>query len=440
MPAGKDQDFSLSPEIARLSALLARDPNSKLFMPLAEEYIKAGMAEEAVMTLEDGLKANPFYMSAKVLLGKAYMEKNDLEDARVQFEQVVKVVPDNLLAHRKLGEIYRVQGNRENAVRSYRMITLLNPKDEDAKRLLAELESGALIASPPAPEPAQAEPETEPVVEIVEAVPEEDEAAVPEVIASEFSVEADVYAIDEDAAASDEGQDWLKEQRPEEAAEISAPKKSGYALDLSQAAGLEDIFGTSASASGKDEPQSHEGVYEINDLSAGGMSAGVPEAAPPVHEEPTEDAAVFDAEFAPVEDAKEGREPFETETLAELYIAQGFYGRAITIYKNMLLLEPRNLVLKQKLEELYQLEKLNAEKSAKAVEPEVPEAQPEPVPADFSEQDDGAGIVWEAEAEPLPEPAANLVTPRANTVLAFDPAAVSRLELLLENIRRKGRR
>lgn len=484
MPAGKDNEFSLSPEIARLSALLARDPNSKLFMPLAEEYIKAGMAEEAVMTLEDGLKANPYYMSARVLLGKAYLEKGDLDSARAQFEQVVKTVPDNLFAHRKLGDIYKILGDRENAIRSYRMITLLSPKDEEAKRLLAELESGAPMTPPPAPETAAVEKEAEPVAtpspvqeaaepepepekspvqssapafvleeepEIIEAaepseaVPdepkpvvseaplEEEETAVPEAAEAEAAaVEEEapaVYAMEEDVPVSDEGLDLP--QQPGEATEIT-PRKSGYALDLSQAAGLEDIFEACESATSEDVSQSPEGVYEINDLSGAGISlVPAPEAspaAPAMPDRPIEEAAVLDAEFAPVSEAKEDKEPFETETLAELYIAQGFYDRAITIYKNMLLLEPQNRSLKQKLEELYQLEKLRAA-MAKPVEPEAPPAEPEPLPVDVGVQDEGEGIVWEAEAEMVPEAA-----------ITCDPAAVNRLERLLENIRRKGRR
>lgn len=415
MPAGKDNEFSLSPEIARLSALLARDPNSKLFMPLAEEYIKAGMADEAVMTLEDGLKANPFYMSARVLLGKAYVEKGDLDSARAQFEQVVKTVPDNLFAHRKLGDIYKILGDRENAIRSYRMITLLSPNDKEAKGLLAELESGASMAPPAAPEQSPAQPDA-PAFTLDEG-PEAAEVAVPSVTIPDEPEPIFVEApLEEEEPAVQE----TVEAGATVEAEEEGPKKSGYALDLSQAAGLEDIFDACESGASEEVPSS-EGVYEINDLSGTGISLG------PLSEEPF-GAAVVDAELAPAAEAKEDKDPFETETLAELYIAQGFYDRAIAIYKNMLLLDPQDRSLKQKLEELYQLEKLRAAMAVKPVEPETPPAEPDPLPVDVEGQDDGAGIVWEAEAEMVPEPA-----------ITCDPAAVYRLERLLENIR-KGRR
>ena len=437
MPAGKDNEFSLSPEIARLSALLARDPNSKLFMPLAEEYIKAGMAEEAVMTLDDGLKANPYYMSARVLLGKAYLEKGDLDSARAQFEQVVKTVPDNLFAHRKLGDIYKILGDRENAIRSYRMITLLSPKDEEAKRLLAELESGAPMAAPPTdPKPVAEEQEAEPVAAPAPVQGAAEPEPEPEKSPEQSSAPAFVLEEEPETIETAEPSEAVPGEPEPVGASEDTPKKSGYALDLSQAAGLEEIFEACESEASEEMSQTPEGVYEINDLSGAGISLVPPSeeapVAPAMPEGPSEEAAVLDAEFAPVAESNEDMEPFETETLAELYIAQGFYGRAITIYKNMLLLEPQNRPLKQKLEELYQLEKLRAAMAAKPVEPETPPAEPEPLPVDVGGQDDGAGIVWEAEAE--------MVTEDAEAVVTCDPAAVNRLERLLENIRRKGRR
>lgn len=55
-------------EIERLKEKLDKDPNSKLFIPLAEEYKKAGMFDEAVDVLLKGLERQPGYMSARVAL------------------------------------------------------------------------------------------------------------------------------------------------------------------------------------------------------------------------------------------------------------------------------------------------------------------------------------------------------------------------------------
>ena len=59
-------------EIDRLALQLVKDPHSKVFMPLAEEYVKAGMWQEAAAVLEDGLKYYPGFITAMVALGRAY--------------------------------------------------------------------------------------------------------------------------------------------------------------------------------------------------------------------------------------------------------------------------------------------------------------------------------------------------------------------------------
>ena len=56
-------------EIDRLATQLAKDPQSKAFLPLAEEYCKVGMWEEAVSVLEDGLKYFPGCITAMLVLG-----------------------------------------------------------------------------------------------------------------------------------------------------------------------------------------------------------------------------------------------------------------------------------------------------------------------------------------------------------------------------------
>jgi len=120
-------------EIEKLKERLAKDPSSKLFVPLAEEYRKAGMFDEAIEVLKNGLENQPSYMSARVSLGKIYLEKEMIEEARGEFEQVVKAIPDNLFAQKKLAEIYKDLGDPIKAVQQYEVVMKLNPLDEDAK-------------------------------------------------------------------------------------------------------------------------------------------------------------------------------------------------------------------------------------------------------------------------------------------------------------------
>ncbi|RPH79036.1 MAG: tetratricopeptide repeat protein, partial [Nitrospiraceae bacterium] len=87
-------------EIDRLAIQLAKDPQSKVFMPLAEEYGKAGMWQEAAGVLEDGLKLYPGFITAMVALGRAYDHMGQATKAKAILEESIKLSPENLRAHR----------------------------------------------------------------------------------------------------------------------------------------------------------------------------------------------------------------------------------------------------------------------------------------------------------------------------------------------------
>jgi tetratricopeptide (TPR) repeat protein len=119
-------------EIDRLATQLAKDPHSKVFMPLAEEYGKVGMWQEAAGVLEDGLKLYPGFITAMVALGCAYDHMGQAKKAKAILEESVKLSPENLRAHRTLIKIYQSQGLNESALQSCAVILAVNPRDEEA--------------------------------------------------------------------------------------------------------------------------------------------------------------------------------------------------------------------------------------------------------------------------------------------------------------------
>ncbi len=129
-------------EIEKLRARVEKDPNSRLFLPLAEEYRKAGMMDEAISVILHGLEHQPSYTSARVALGRLYLEKNMLDEARKEFEMVVSAIPDNLFSHKKLAEIYRERGEIQKAIAEYEKVLQLNPLDDDAKLSMEDIGGG----------------------------------------------------------------------------------------------------------------------------------------------------------------------------------------------------------------------------------------------------------------------------------------------------------
>ncbi len=148
-------------EIDRLATQLAKDPQSKVFLPLAEEYCKVGMWEEAVSVLEEGLKYYPGFITAMVALGRAYDQLKQPTKARAVLEGAVKLSPDNLRAHRTLIKIYQAQGLTEEVLQSCSVILTMNPRDEEALSIQASLKVQAAPPSdiPSAPMPQATGPE-----------------------------------------------------------------------------------------------------------------------------------------------------------------------------------------------------------------------------------------------------------------------------------------
>ena len=147
-------------DIERLQQKIAKDPDSKLFVPLAEEYKKAGMVDEAINVLVQGLEKQPNYLSARVSLGKIYMGKGLLNEARDEFQKVIAIIPDNLYAHKKLAEIYQELGERDNALKELHSVLNLNPSDEWAVSNISaiEQETQQIPEEPPPPARVDEEP------------------------------------------------------------------------------------------------------------------------------------------------------------------------------------------------------------------------------------------------------------------------------------------
>jgi tetratricopeptide (TPR) repeat protein len=157
-------------EIDRLATQLAKDPHSKAFLPLAEAYCKVGMWEEAVSVLEHGLKHYPGFITAMVVLGRAYDQLKRPTMARAVLEGAVKLSPDNLRAHRTLIKIYAAQGLTQDALKSCGVILSLHPRDEEAMSIQASLQAqegqeATDMASLPHDSTLANEPQPSPVLE-----------------------------------------------------------------------------------------------------------------------------------------------------------------------------------------------------------------------------------------------------------------------------------
>jgi pentatricopeptide repeat protein len=127
----------------------ARDPGSRAFLPLAEEYRRQGRLSEAERVCREGLLKHPHYHSARVLLGRTLLELDRLEESSAEFKAVLESEPQNLLAGRLLAGIYRNQGRWSEALETYRKLQAFYPDDAEVRAQVYQLERGPEEASPP---------------------------------------------------------------------------------------------------------------------------------------------------------------------------------------------------------------------------------------------------------------------------------------------------
>lgn len=349
-------------EIGKLTERIAKDPKSKLFVPLAEEYKKIGDIEMAIHVLTEGLKNSPGYVTGRSFLGRLLIEKGDLTGAQKEFEEVVKAIPDNLLGQRKLGDIYALQGKPKDALACYRSAINLNPKDHEILALIADLEAGrditAKIGKPKvqqnadlAPQHVQEKSSPEPSRQPVQAVLSGPGTGVktatvpptpppPEVEVAEEVL--DVQPLDEEPA--------LKETEP-------APERFDFLSEGKMNAGEGPIPGLEVSVPGGFFEDAPVVVPEPEVPGEGMVETGEKAVAEPGAEPDKETGETELPSFPEIEEASseviKKSDDFTTDTLAELYISQGFYEKAIDIYDRMLAENPGHQGLRDKLARLH---------------------------------------------------------------------------------------
>ena len=119
------------------------NPRSKVFAPLAETYRKSGLIDEAIDICREGLEYHPNFTSGLVALARCYFDKALYTAAIKELEKVVSEVPDNYLAQKVLAQSYSMIGDKNNSLKAYKTLLFLNPRDEEIKKIIAEMEGTA---------------------------------------------------------------------------------------------------------------------------------------------------------------------------------------------------------------------------------------------------------------------------------------------------------
>ncbi|HEY3348892.1 MAG TPA: tetratricopeptide repeat protein [Thermoanaerobaculia bacterium] len=126
--------------LEELKRLLQRDPTSRQFLALAEEFRRHGKYRDAVITLERGLALHATSVAGHVALGKTYQQLDRLEDAIRAFQNALRIDRENLVAIRQLAEVYLAKGDKIEAIKKLKLYRGLKAGDRDVNDIIARLE------------------------------------------------------------------------------------------------------------------------------------------------------------------------------------------------------------------------------------------------------------------------------------------------------------
>ena len=328
----------------------------RVFARLANEYRKRGELDSAIEICRSHVPLQPGYISGHIVLGQALYDSGSLDEARTSFETALALDPENLIALRHMGDISSADGDVTSARGWYRQLLEIDPQNEEVASLVESLGITPAAATGSASAPGYegsgwGEVNLEPI-EIVS------DDALTEATASEEEAEEEIAgpALEE----------------VEEEVTVEQPVDQGAILDEAFAAsGMEELdvegaevgelptiegLETTALQEELSETASPLELVDLADLAPDNQMGATEDA---VDAEPTRPLVgpLFAAE--PFEErsdddleSDESASAFATETMAELYLQQGFPDRALAIYRELAARSPDDVSLRARLAEL----------------------------------------------------------------------------------------
>lgn len=146
------RDEALASAIKSYRDTLKVNPDSIVFVQLADALRKQGALDEALSTCQSGLNRHPNLMSGLLMMGRIHAARQEYQQAVDVLGKVVQREPSNLAAHALLSQTLVSLGRYREAIAEYQKILALNPDDSSAQQALqAALGRMRQPQAPPAP-------------------------------------------------------------------------------------------------------------------------------------------------------------------------------------------------------------------------------------------------------------------------------------------------
>jgi pentatricopeptide repeat protein len=265
-----------------------------------------------------------------------YKKNGMYSEAITELKKAIGLLPDNLTAHRCLAELYCRQKEIDRAVTEYQNILNLDPHDKESRRMLVSLQSLKKQQIT-----AQAGSEGIPVRQIQE------QQATPDINAQGKEEHSPVkrenipvYEIEDDLDISDIGLEIPGKLVPakEETPSKELEEYRRIVNEHAQETPLQENTQNHCKEPGSQGPYNTQGDTD---------EAGEDSSRREQHGSPGDDRIVIS---------------MPTQTMADIYVSQDLYEKAMDIYNEMLAADPENKKLLQRREELKMLMKIKNKK------------------------------------------------------------------------------
>jgi len=380
----------------------------RYFAPLANEYRKGGQPKRAMEICRAHLAQMPGHMSGQIVYGQSLYEAGEFDEAKEVFGRALALDPENLIALRSMGDMSLQAGNTGEARSWYTRLLDADPKDTAVIALVSEIDAAEdaapiemakeipgvdtdagdqqILAGIETPELVFLEGSSRPPAE--DATPPAAQEASPPVPSSAESTAS--QPVTSSAASAEEAPAGLERHYPvQEASPPEAPVAEPPAAEAA------------ARFSNSEGQRTEELGVPAGDSAAEGLTSVIPEAANPLDwsgpppaalvEEPAAQApepfatasasppepparisepparapepparAPEPPARAPEPPARSeektfsgaSSEPFVNETMAQLYLQQGYKQLALQVYRQLAVSRPQDEGLRNRIAEI----------------------------------------------------------------------------------------
>ena len=153
----------MADDIRALSAQLAQDPQSLVFLRLGEALRRKSQLDAALRVATIGLERHPHLADAHDLYARILTDKHDYERAFDEWDMAVRIAPNHTGALKGLAFLYFKVGDVAQAEAHLEAARKVEPDDPSIEQAFEMMRGGARPSAAAPPSPAPAAPATAPV-------------------------------------------------------------------------------------------------------------------------------------------------------------------------------------------------------------------------------------------------------------------------------------